>query len=101
MLDWFKRRRLSEEARRRLLVALAKSEEAVIETHVRSALDVIATVGEELPLDRVLELYLDALEPGEGRAEIIARRVLARLEGGTKDEEGDVMRQRGRRGRPD
>lgn len=98
MLEWFKRRRLSDDARRRLLVALAKSEEAVIETHVRSALDVIATVGEELPLDRVLELYLDALEPGEGRSEIIARRVLARLEGSTTDDDGDMQRLRGRRG---
>jgi hypothetical protein len=94
--DWLKRRKLSEDARRRLLVSLAKAEEAVIETHVRSALDVIATVGEELPLDRVLELYLEALEPGDGRSEIIARRVLARLE--DPNAEDDVMRRRGRRG---
>jgi hypothetical protein len=86
VFDWLKRRRLSEEGRRRLLVALAKSEEAVLETHVRNALEVIATVGDELPLDRVLELYLEALEPGNGRAEIIARRVLARLEGDEEEE---------------
>jgi hypothetical protein len=49
---------------------------------------VIASVGDELPLDRVLELYLEALEPGDGKAEIIARRVLARLEG-DEDDEGD------------
>jgi hypothetical protein len=86
VFDWLKRRRLSEEGRRRLLVALAKSEEAVLEAHVRNALEVIATVGDELPLDRVLELYLEALEPGNGRAEIIARRVLARLEGEEEEE---------------
>ena len=80
MFDWMKRRKLSEEGRRRLLVAIAKSEEAIVETHVRNALDVIMAIGDELPLDRVLELYLDALEPGEGRAEVIARRVLSRLE---------------------
>lgn len=80
MFDWMKRRKLSDEGRRRLLVAMAKSEEAIVETHVRNALDVIMAIGDELPLDRVLELYLDALEPGEGRAEVIARRVLSRLE---------------------
>ena len=81
VFDWLKRKRLSEDGRRRLMVSLAKAEEAVVETHVRNALDVIAAVGDEMPLDRVLELYLDTLEPGEGRQEIIARRVLARLEG--------------------
>ena len=86
VFDWLKRRKLSEEGRRRLLVALAKAEEAVLEAHVRNALDVIAIVGDELPLDRVLELYLEALEPGDGRAEVIARRVLARLEGEESDE---------------
>ena len=64
-----------------MLVALAKAEESVLETHVRNALDVIAAIGDELPLDRVLELYLEALEPGEGRSEMITRRVLSRLEG--------------------
>ena len=86
VFDWLKRRRLSDEGRHRLLVSLAKAEEAVLETHVRNALEVIATVGDELPLDRVLELYLEALEPGNGRAEIIARRVLARLEGDEEEE---------------
>ena len=80
MLNWLKRRKLSDDGRRRLLVALAKAEEAVIETHVQNAMDVIATVGAEMPLDRVLELYLEALEPGAARAELIARRVLSRLE---------------------
>ena len=80
MFDWMKRRKLSNDGRRRLLVAIAKAEEAILETHVRNALDVIVAVGDDLPLDRVLELYLDALEPGEGRTEVIARRVLSRLE---------------------
>ena len=61
-------------------MALARSEEELIETHVQNALDVIEAVAEELPIGRALELYLDALEPGEPRATIIAKRVLARLE---------------------
>jgi|GEM_PF-587812 len=80
VFDWIRRRRLSDEGRRRLLVALARSEEALIETHVRNALEVMDTVGDELPLDRALEVYLEAMEPRDSQAEIIARRVLARLE---------------------
>ena len=64
---------------KRLVVALARAEESIIEAHVENALDVIETLGDALPLDRVLELYLDALVDNPRRAEIIARRVLTRL----------------------
>ena len=80
VFDFFRRKKLSDDGRRRLLVALARAEEALVDTHVRNALDLIEVIGDELPLDRVLELYLEALDPGEGRAEVIARRVLSRLE---------------------
>ena len=97
MFDWLKRRRLSEDTRRRLLVSLAKAEEAVVDTHVRNVLDVVAAVGGELPLDRVLELYVDAMDVGNGRSEIIARRVLSRLEGTEDDDEnGDFLTRRRR-----
>ena len=97
MFDWLKRRRLSEDTRRRLLVSLAKAEEAVVDTHVRNVLDVVAAVGGELPLDRVLELYVDAMDVGNGRSEIIARRVLSRLEGSEDDDEdGDIITRRRR-----
>ena len=79
VLDFFKRRKLTGAGEKRLVVALARAEESIIEAHVDCALDVIAAVGEELPIDRVLELYLDALEDNPRRAEIIARRVLTRL----------------------
>ena len=80
MFGWVKRQRLGRATQRRLLVALARSEEELLETHVQNALDVIDAVGDELPVGRALELYLDALEPGEPRATIIAKRVLGRLE---------------------
>jgi hypothetical protein len=97
VFDWLKRRRLSEDTRRRLLVSLAKAEEAVVDTHVRNVLDVVAAVGGELPLDRVLELYVDAMDVGNGRSEIIARRVLSRLEGREDDEDdGDILTRRRR-----
>src|SRR5687768_11806745 len=91
VFEWLKRRKMNEDTRQRLLVALAKSEEALVDTHVRNALDVIAAIGDELPLDRVLELYLEAAEPGEERIEIITRRVLARLEA---DDPDDLTRRR-------
>lgn len=79
VLDFFRRRRLSDEGQKRLVVALARAEETIIETHVENALDVIEAIGEEMPLDRALEVYLEALEENDQRSEIIARRVLSRL----------------------
>lgn len=81
VLGWLRRRRRRDDAgRKRLLIALARAEEALIETHVANVLDVFDAVGDDIPLDRLLDIYLAALEPGEPRATIIARRVLARLE---------------------
>jgi len=82
VLGWFRRRRMSEAGRRRLLIALARAEEELVETHVRNALDVFEAVGEELPLDDALELYLDSMDVAEPRASIVGRRVMARLEAG-------------------
>lgn len=79
VLNFFRRRRLSEEAQKRLAVALARAEKTIIEQHVENALDVIEAVSDELPLDRALEVYLEALEENPQRAQIIARRVLSRL----------------------
>lgn len=79
VFDFFRRRKLSEEGQKRLVVALARAEETIVETHVENALDVIEAVADELPLERVLEVYLEALEANPQRAEIIARRVLSKL----------------------
>jgi hypothetical protein len=79
VLDFFRRRRLTEEGQKRLVVALARAEESIIEAHVANALDVIEAVADEMPIDRALEIYLEALEQNEQRAELIARRVLSKL----------------------
>jgi hypothetical protein len=78
---WLRRRRLSDAGRRRLLIALARAEEALVETHVRNVLRIHETVGAELTLERALELYLEALDPGEPHSSIVERRVLASVEG--------------------
>jgi hypothetical protein len=62
-----------------LVVALARAEESIVDAHVENALDVIEAIGDELPIERVLEVYLEALEANPQRAEIIARRVLSKL----------------------
>lgn len=79
VLEFFRRRKLSGAGEKRLVVALARAEETIIEAHVECALGVIELIGDEVPMDRVLEMYLDSLEDNPRRAEIIARRVLSRL----------------------
>lgn len=73
---------MSEGCRRRLVIALARAEEELVETHVRNALDVFEAVGNELPMDEALELYLDSMDVPDPRAAIVGRRVMARLEAG-------------------
>jgi hypothetical protein len=81
MLGWLtKRRRLSGAAERRLMIALARSEEEVVRTHVQNALDVMDAVAGEMTPGRALQLYLDELEVDEPQATIVAKRVKARLE---------------------
>lgn len=79
VIGFFRRRRLSDEGQKRLAIALARAEKTIIDTHVENALDVIEAVGDEMELERALEVYLEALEENPQRAEIIARRVLTRL----------------------
>jgi len=79
VLDFFRRRRLSDDGQKRLAVALARAEAAIVQAHVENAVDVIEAMSDEMPLDRALEVYLEALEENDQRAEIIARRVLTRL----------------------
>ena len=81
VLGWLRgRRRLSDAADRRLLIALARAEEEIVRTHVQNALDVVEAVAGEMSMGRALELYLDELDLDEPQATIVAQRVLARLE---------------------
>jgi hypothetical protein len=80
MLKWLRRRRLSEAGERRLLIAMARAEDELLRAHVQNAIEVMEAVGNELPMGRALELYLDEMEIDEPQSTIIAQRVLARLE---------------------
>src|SRR5919206_3413769 len=78
MFDFLRRRRLSAEAKRKLLIVAARSEEAIIETHVANVLDLYDMLGEELDVDRALELYGEMLPMDEHVAGTVANRVIAR-----------------------
>ena len=75
------------------MIALARAEEDLIETHVANAFAVMDALEDEMTIGHALELYLEAMDPGEPRGTIIAKRVLARLE------EEDVARMRASRKR--
>jgi len=78
MFDWLRRRRLSNEAKRKLLICAARAEEAIVETHVANVLDLLDTLREEVDVDRALELYMEMLPMDEHVAATVTNRVLAR-----------------------
>jgi hypothetical protein len=74
----FGRRRLSPEAKRKLLVIAARSEENIVETHVSNILDMLDILGDEVDVDRAIELYGEMLPMDEHVANTVANRVIAR-----------------------
>jgi hypothetical protein len=78
MFDWLRRRRLSNEAKRKLLIVAARSEEAIIETHVQNVLDMLDMLGGEVDVDRALELYGEMLPMDEHVSATVTNRVIAR-----------------------
>lgn len=82
MLDWLKRRKLSGAGRKKLLIAMARAEEELIETHVANILDVAEALEKEVEIDRAVELYLDRTHLDENLATAVTNRLLAQLDGG-------------------
>ena len=80
MFDWIRRRRLSADANKKLLLVTARAQEALIETHVSNILDLLATLRDEVDVDRALELYLERIPMDETLATTVSNRLLARLE---------------------
>jgi hypothetical protein len=72
-------RKLSDAAERRLRLAQARAEEAVLDTHVRNALLFVDTLAGELPFDRAIEAYIRALGIPEPLASTVATRTLVVL----------------------
>jgi len=81
MFNWFRRKRLGPDTRKRLLLIAARSEEAIVETHVANLLDLIETLEGEVDLDHGIELYREMMSLDETRANTVTSRLLARLDG--------------------
>ena len=94
VFDWLRRRRLSNEAKRKLLIVAARSEEAIIETHVANVLDLLEYMGGEIDVDRAIELYGEMLPMDEHVAATVANRVIARHDShsGSRGRFSDVFR---------
>jgi hypothetical protein len=72
-------RRLDEGAERRMRLAQAKAEEAIIDAHVRNTLMFIDTLAEDMAFDRAIDTYVRVMGVGEPLASIVATRVLVEL----------------------
>lgn len=78
MFDWLRRRRLSAEAKRKLLIVAARSEEALVETHVANVLELLDALEGEVDVDRAIEMYAELLPMDEHQLAMVTNRVLAR-----------------------
>ena len=72
-------RRLQPAANRRMRLAQARAEEAIIRTHVDNALTFVDTLADELPFDRAIDSYIRLLGVPEPLASTVVTRVLVVL----------------------
>ncbi|MBK8248319.1 MAG: hypothetical protein IPK85_13070 [Gemmatimonadetes bacterium] len=72
-------RGLDEGAERRMRLAQARAEEALVEAHVRNALMFIDTLAEDMAFDRAIDTYVRVLGVPEPLASVVATRVLVEL----------------------
>lgn len=80
MFNWFRKRRLSAEARRKLLIVAARSEEAILETHVANVLELLRLLKGEVDLDRGIDIYVEMMSLPEELEQTLTNRILARVE---------------------
>lgn len=73
------RQRRSEEVERTVQLALARSEEALIRTHVENAIGFAALLDDHVPLDRSVQQYLGAVLLTGCRGQVVFQRTMARL----------------------
>jgi hypothetical protein len=80
MFKWIRRRRLTSDARKRLLLVAARSEEAIVNTHVANLVDLLESLGDEIDFDRAVELYAEMMSLDEAMGTSVTNRLLAQLE---------------------
>ena len=72
-------RKLQPATERRMRLAQARAEEAIVRTHVENALSFVDTLAEELPFDRAIDSYIRMMGIAEPLASTIVTRVLVVL----------------------
>ncbi|HEX5437664.1 MAG TPA: hypothetical protein VFW98_10930 [Gemmatimonadaceae bacterium] len=72
-------RRLKQPAEKRLRLAQARAEEAIIRTHVDNALMFVDTLAEDLSFDRAIETYMRVMGIPEPLAGTVVTRALVVL----------------------
>ncbi len=72
-------RKLSPSAEKRLRLAQARAEEAVVRAHVDNALMFVDTLAEDLPFDRAIDTYVRVMEIPEPLASTVVTRTLVVL----------------------
>src|SRR5450432_2902210 len=72
-------RKLLPATERRMRLAQARAEEAIIRAHVESALTFVDALAEELPFDRAIDSYIRVMAVAEPLASTIVTRVLVVL----------------------
>ena len=73
------RRKLEPAAERRLRLAQARAEEAIIRAHVDNALMFVDTLAEDMPFDRAIDSYIREMAIPEPLASVVATRTLVVL----------------------
>jgi hypothetical protein len=91
-------RKLPAAADRRMRLAQARAEEALVRTHVENALSFVDALAEELPFDRALDTYIREMAVPEPLASMVVTRVLVvlgrELLPARREELGDELRPR-------
>ena len=70
---------ISEPMRRRVELAIAVAQERLLSTHVAHALRLIQLVGDQVPFENALNIYIRLLRLSEDEARVITTRALATL----------------------
>jgi hypothetical protein len=72
-------RKLEPATERRLRLAVARAEEAIVRAHVDNALMFVDTLAEDLPIDRAIEAYVREMAVQEPLASTVVTRTLVIL----------------------